>query len=152
SEAAVRESGAVPATVAVHDGRLLIRLGRASLEALANGRRGSVMKAARPSLSAAVAGGGWAATTVSATMIAAHAAGIRVFATGGIGGVHRGALGGAGLRGEGGRRRGSPWGRRRVDGDVRHLVRPRGVGPYSHRGRVCRSEGDPRRSGDTRIP
>ena len=51
------------------------------------------MKAARPSLSVALAGGGWAATTVSGTMIAAAAAGIGVFATGGIGGVHRGALG-----------------------------------------------------------
>ncbi|MEA2675799.1 MAG: pseudouridylate synthase [Chloroflexota bacterium] len=89
SEAAVRESGAVPATVAIHDGRLLIGLDRDSLEALATAERGSVMKAARPSLGAAVARGGWAATTVSATMIAAHAAGIRVFATGGIGGVHR---------------------------------------------------------------
>src|SRR5437867_1807659 len=48
--------------------------------------------AASPSLAAAVAGIGWAATTVSATMVAAHAAGIRVFATGGIGGVHRAAL------------------------------------------------------------
>jgi pseudouridine-5'-phosphate glycosidase len=89
SEAAVRASGAVPATVAVHDGHLLIGLDRASLEALATAERGSVMKAARPSLGAAIARGGWAATTVSATMIAAHAAGIRVFATGGIGGVHR---------------------------------------------------------------
>jgi pseudouridine-5'-phosphate glycosidase len=89
SEAAVRESGAVPATVAVHEGRLLIGIDRASLEALATAERGSVMKAARPSLGAAIARGGWAATTVSATMIAAHAAGIRVFATGGIGGVHR---------------------------------------------------------------
>ncbi|HYK94881.1 MAG TPA: pseudouridine-5'-phosphate glycosidase [Candidatus Dormibacteraeota bacterium] len=93
SETAVRESGAIPATVAVHEGRLLVGLGRESLEALATAERGSVMKAARPSLSAAVAGGGWAATTVSATMIAAHAAGIRVFATGGIGGVHRSHLG-----------------------------------------------------------
>ena len=75
---------------------------------------GSVRKAARPSLAAALAAGGWAATTVSATMIAAHAAGIRVFATGGIGGVHRGALGGGRTAG--------------VDADVRHLVRPRGVG------------------------
>ncbi|MGZ9277185.1 MAG: pseudouridine-5'-phosphate glycosidase, partial [Candidatus Limnocylindrales bacterium] len=56
---------------------------------------GSVRKAARPSLAVALAGGGWAATTVSATMIAAAAAGIRVFATGGIGGVHRGALAGS---------------------------------------------------------
>ena len=89
SEAAVRESGAVPATVAVRDGRLLVGLDAAALEALATAERGSVMKAARPSLGAAIARGGWAATTVSATMIAAHAAGIDVFATGGIGGVHR---------------------------------------------------------------
>jgi pseudouridine-5'-phosphate glycosidase len=95
SEAAVRESGAVPATVAIHDGRLLVGLDDASLEALATAPAGSVRKAARPSLAAAVAAGGWAATTVSATMIAAHAAGIRVFATGGIGGVHRGAIGGS---------------------------------------------------------
>jgi pseudouridylate synthase len=94
SEAAVRESGAVPATVAIHDGRLLVGLDDAALEALATAPAGSVRKAARPSLAVALATGGRAATTVSATMIAAHAAGIRVFATGGIGGVHRGALGG----------------------------------------------------------
>jgi len=94
SEAAVRESGAVPATVAIRDGRLLVGLDDGALAALATAPAGSVRKAARPSLAVALAGGGWAATTVSATMIAAHAAGIRVFATGGIGGVHRGALGG----------------------------------------------------------
>jgi pseudouridine-5'-phosphate glycosidase len=94
SEAAVRESGSVPATVAIHDGRLLVGLDNASLEALATAPAGSVRKAARPSLAVALAAGGWAATTVSATMIAAHAAGIRVFATGGIGGVHHGAIGG----------------------------------------------------------
>ncbi len=94
SEAAVRESGAVPATVAIHDGRLLVGLDDAALEALATAPAGSVRKAARPSLAVALAGGGWAATTVSATMIAAHEAGIRVFATGGIGGVHRGAIAG----------------------------------------------------------
>jgi len=94
SEAAVRESGAVPATVAIHDGRILVGLADAALEALSTAPAGSVMKASRPSLAAAVARMGWAATTVSATMIAAHAAGIRVFATGGIGGVHRGALAG----------------------------------------------------------
>ena len=93
SEAAVREAGAVPATVAIRDGRLLVGLEADDLEALATAPVGSVRKAARPSLAAALAAGGWAATTVSATMIAAHAAGIRVFATGGIGGVHRGALG-----------------------------------------------------------
>ena len=96
SEAAVRESGAVPATVAVRDGRLLIGLEESELEALATAERGTVMKAARPSLGVAIDRGGWAATTVSATMIAAHAAGIRVFGTGGIGGVHRPASG-AGL-------------------------------------------------------
>jgi pseudouridylate synthase len=95
SEAAVRESGAVPATVAIHDGRLLVGVDDAGLEALATAPAGSVRKAARPSLAAALVDGGWAATTVSATMIAAHAAGIRVFATGGIGGVHRGAIGGS---------------------------------------------------------
>jgi pseudouridine-5'-phosphate glycosidase len=95
SEEAVRESGAVPATVAIHHGRLLVGLDAAALLALATAPAGSVRKAARPSLAAALAGGGWAATTVSATMIAAHAAGIAVFATGGIGGVHRGALGAA---------------------------------------------------------
>ena len=91
SEAAVREAGAVPATVALRDGRILVGLEAGSLEALATAPPGSVRKAARPSLAVALDAGGWAATTVSATMIAAHAAGIRVFATGGIGGVHRGA-------------------------------------------------------------
>jgi pseudouridine-5'-phosphate glycosidase len=95
SEAAVCESGAVPATVAIHGGKILVGLGQDDLEALATAPAGSVLKAARPSLAAALAGDGWAATTVSATMIAAHAAGIRVFATGGIGGVHRGALAGS---------------------------------------------------------
>ncbi len=98
SEAAVRTAGAVPATVAIHAGRLLVGLDEAALRALATAPAGSVRKAARPSLAAAIADGGWAATTVSATMIAAHAAGIRVFATGGIGGVHRGALSGLGAR------------------------------------------------------
>jgi pseudouridine-5'-phosphate glycosidase len=94
SEAAVRAAGATPATVAIRDGRFLVGLGDADLEALASAPTGSVRKAARPSLAAGLSGGGWVATTVSATMIAAHAAGIAVFATGGIGGVHRGAVGG----------------------------------------------------------
>jgi pseudouridine-5'-phosphate glycosidase len=93
SEAAVRASGAVAATVAIRGGRLLVGLDQGALEALATATPGSVRKASRPSLAAALADGGWAATTVSATMIAAHAAGVRVLATGGIGGVHRGALG-----------------------------------------------------------
>ncbi|MCI0583500.1 MAG: pseudouridine-5'-phosphate glycosidase [Chloroflexi bacterium] len=96
SEAAVRQAGAVPATIAIHDGRLLVGLDEAALEALATAPAGSVLKAARPTLSAALSREGWAATTVSATMIIAHAAGIAVFATGGIGGVHVGALGGPG--------------------------------------------------------
>jgi pseudouridine-5'-phosphate glycosidase len=96
SEAAVRATGAVPATVAINGGRLLVGLDEAALGALATAPPGTVRKAGRPSLAAAIAAGGWAATTVSATMIAAHAAGIVVFATGGIGGVHRGAFGGAG--------------------------------------------------------
>src|SRR4029079_12770515 len=53
-----------------------------------------VLKVSRPNLGFAVASGGWGATTVAATMIAAEAAGIRVFATGGIGGVHIGAIDG----------------------------------------------------------
>jgi pseudouridine-5'-phosphate glycosidase len=92
AEAAVRESGAIPATVAIDDGRLLVGLSEERLLALATTT--GVMKASRPSLSLALARRGWAATTVSATMIAADAAGIGVFATGGIGGVHRGAVGG----------------------------------------------------------
>jgi len=107
SEAAVRTAGAVPATVAVHGGRLLVGLDAAALLALATAPAGSVRKAARPSLAAALTGGGWAATTVSATMIAAHVAGISVFATGGIGGVHRGALGGPGAGGADGSRTGA---------------------------------------------
>jgi pseudouridine-5'-phosphate glycosidase len=96
SEAAVRASGAIPATVAIDGGQLLVGLDDAALNALATAAPGTVRKAGRPSLAAAVAAGGWAATTVSATMIAAHAAGISVFATGGVGGVHRGAFGGVG--------------------------------------------------------
>jgi pseudouridine-5'-phosphate glycosidase len=94
SEDAVRESGSIPATIAIRDGRLLVGLDGDELLALATAPAGSVFKAARPSLAAALDRSGWAATTVSATMIAAEAAGIEVFATGGIGGVHRGALSG----------------------------------------------------------
>jgi pseudouridine-5'-phosphate glycosidase len=91
AEKAVRESGAVPATVGIAAGRIVVGLDDGQIVTLAT--TDGVMKAARPSLSVALESGGWAATTVSATMIAAAAAGIRVFATGGIGGVHRGALG-----------------------------------------------------------
>ncbi|MFL5724787.1 MAG: pseudouridine-5'-phosphate glycosidase [Chloroflexota bacterium] len=91
AEAAVSAAGAVPATVAIHAGRIRVGLAQADVEALARAPAGSVLKAARPNLAAALSVDSWAATTVSATMIAAMAAGIRVFATGGIGGVHRGA-------------------------------------------------------------
>ncbi len=88
AEAAVRANGAEPATVAVHHGRLLVGLSDAQLAELAEAR--APAKASRATLALAASAGGWAGTTVSATMIAAHLAGIRVFATGGIGGVHRG--------------------------------------------------------------
>lgn len=91
SEAAVRESGAVPATVAIRDGRILVGLAVRDLDELATTE--GVRKVARPTLAGALTTPGWGATTVSATMLAAHAAGIRVFATGGIGGVHRDAFG-----------------------------------------------------------
>jgi pseudouridine-5'-phosphate glycosidase len=94
AEATVRDAGATPATIAIRDGRVLVGLDASQLEALAIAPAGFVSKAARPSLAANLSREGWATTTVSATMIAAAAAGIRVFATGGIGGVHRGAIGG----------------------------------------------------------
>lgn len=88
-EAEVRSAGAVPATIAVIDGTLHVGLGAARLEALAQAQ--NVAKLSRADLAACIATGGTGATTVAATMIAAHLAGIEVFATGGIGGVHQGA-------------------------------------------------------------
>lgn len=95
-EAAVREHGAEPATIAVLDGTPRVGLEPGELERLAAAGsggpgEGSVVKASRRDLPAVVAAGGSAGTTVAATMRLAHLAGIRVFATGGIGGVHRGA-------------------------------------------------------------
>ena len=87
-EDVVRASGAVPATCAVIGGRLRAGLGADDLERL--GRGDGVVKAASRDLGVTVAWGRDAGTTVSATMRIAHAAGIGVFATGGIGGVHRG--------------------------------------------------------------
>jgi pseudouridylate synthase len=84
-EGVVVEGGAVPATVAVVDGRLLVGLDRAQLEYLA---ATPVDKASSWNLAAILARGGSAGTTVATTLYAAAAAGIRVFATGGIGGVH----------------------------------------------------------------
>ena len=89
-EAEVRSSGALPATIAVIDGRLTAGLSAAQIEEL--GRAGpTVAKVSRRDLPFIVATNQTGATTVAATMIIAAMAGIRVFATGGIGGVHRGA-------------------------------------------------------------
>ena len=88
-EAEVRAAGAVPATIVVMAGRLHIGLTGSELEGL--GQATQVAKLSRADLAACLATGGTGATTVAATMIAAHLAGIDVFATGGIGGVHRGA-------------------------------------------------------------
>lgn len=88
-EDAVRAAGAVPATIAVLDGQLHAGLTAQQLEHLARAR--SVAKLSRADLAACMATGGTGATTVAATMIGAHLAGIGVFATGGIGGVHKGA-------------------------------------------------------------
>ena len=88
-ETVVRDGGAVPATIAVLNGVLHIGLTDGELESL--GQAGNVAKLSRADLAACLATGGTGATTVAATMIAANRAGIRVFATGGIGGVHRGA-------------------------------------------------------------
>jgi pseudouridine-5'-phosphate glycosidase len=88
AEAAVRAGGAVPATVAVWRGRPTVGLGDAELQALA--RAEDALKASRRDLAVAVAQGRTAATTVAATMYLAHLAGIRLLATGGIGGAHRG--------------------------------------------------------------
>ncbi len=89
AEAAVREEGAVPATIAVLEGRPVIGLSEDELEDLAS--RKAVIKASRRDLACAILHRRTAATTVAATMALAYQAGIRMFATGGIGGAHRGA-------------------------------------------------------------
>lgn len=88
-EAAVREEGAIPATIAILDGRLVAGLSSEQLAAFA--ASGGIAKVSRADLAAALAARVTGATTVAATMLIAERAGIRVFATGGIGGVHRGA-------------------------------------------------------------
>lgn len=88
-EADIRAQGAVPATTAVLDGRLHIGLDPDQLRRLATAT--GVAKLSRADLAVCLATGGTGATTVAATMIAARLAGIEVFATGGIGGVHKGA-------------------------------------------------------------
>jgi pseudouridine-5'-phosphate glycosidase len=87
AEAAVRAEGAVPATIAVWQGRPTVGLSAEQLEFLAQSR--DVFKASRRDLAFAIARKQTAATTVAATMFLAHRAGIRLFATGGIGGAHR---------------------------------------------------------------
>jgi len=88
-EAEIRAQGAVPATIAIMDRRIHIGLTEDRLQAL--GQAKGVAKLSRADLAACLATGGAGATTVAATMICARLAGIGVFATGGIGGVHRGA-------------------------------------------------------------
>ncbi len=89
-EEAVRAAGALPATVAIIGGRLKAGLSRAELERLAKAGP-SVTKASRRDFPRLLAEGGMGATTVAGTMIVASMAGIRIFATGGMGGIHRGA-------------------------------------------------------------
>jgi pseudouridine-5'-phosphate glycosidase len=87
-EARVTAAGAVPATIGVLDGRVRVGLTREELSRLAS--TPNVLKLNLSNLAARLAAGGSGSTTVAATMLAAHHAGIGVFATGGIGGVHRG--------------------------------------------------------------
>ena len=89
-EAAVREQGATPATIAVIEGRLRVGLEQNEIESLCRAA-GSLVKATRRDLAALMIAGASAGTTVAATMRIAELAGIEIFATGGIGGVHRGA-------------------------------------------------------------
>jgi pseudouridine-5'-phosphate glycosidase len=88
-ESAIRAEGAVPATVGIHAGSIVIGLSQAEIERL--GTAESVLKVSRRDLAVALATKQPGATTVAGTMLCASMAGIRFFATGGIGGVHRGA-------------------------------------------------------------
>lgn len=88
-EAAIRAEGAVPATIGIHDGKIVIGLSAAEVEQLATAEH--VLKVSRRDLATALATRQLGATTVAGTMLCASLAGIRFFATGGIGGVHRGA-------------------------------------------------------------
>ncbi len=88
-EEAIRNEGAIPATVGIHDGKIVIGLSKAEIERLGTAK--DVLKVSRRDLAIALATGQLGATTVAGTMLCASMAGIRFFATGGIGGVHRGA-------------------------------------------------------------
>ena len=89
-EASVRDAGATPATIAVLKGQVTVGITTDDIERLGSAPAGSVRKCSRRDLPITVGLGEDGATTVAGTMIVAHKAGIRVFATGGIGGVHRG--------------------------------------------------------------
>ncbi|KAJ2879530.1 hypothetical protein H4R27_005252 [Coemansia aciculifera] len=89
-EQIVKENGATPATIALIDGKIHVGLGDAELEQLGKSGK-SAIKTSRRDMAAVLSQRLLGATTVSGTMVAAHMAGIQVFATGGIGGVHRGA-------------------------------------------------------------
>lgn len=88
-EQIIRDAGAVPATIAIMDGKICVGLSEAQLEMLGNAR--DAIKVSRRDLAYVLAQKKLGATTVAATMICAALAGIKVFVTGGIGGVHRGA-------------------------------------------------------------
>ena len=88
-ERIIRAEGAIPATMAIIDGRMKVGLSAGELELMCKGE--NVAKVSRRDLPILLATGGTGATTVASTMILASLAGIPVFATGGIGGVHRGA-------------------------------------------------------------
>jgi pseudouridine-5'-phosphate glycosidase len=88
-EAGVRQGGALPATIAILKGKISVGLTENEVESLGSAPKGSVRKVSRRDLPIAVGLGEDGATTVAGTMIVAHMVGIRVFATGGIGGVHR---------------------------------------------------------------
>lgn len=89
-ENAIRNVGAIPATIAVMRGSITVGIGQEGIEKLASQSAGTVRKCSRRDLAIAVGLGEYGATTVAGTMIVAHMAGIKVFSTGGIGGVHRG--------------------------------------------------------------
>ena len=88
AEAVIRDEGAIPATILLRDGRAIVGASEAEIRELAT--RNEVTKTSRRDVGYVLATKRWGGTTVSATMQIAHAAGIRIFATGGIGGAHRG--------------------------------------------------------------
>jgi pseudouridine-5'-phosphate glycosidase len=125
-EEIVRENGAVPATIAVIGGRLKAGLTPEEIEYF--GKKGTdIAKASRRDLAALCARGEDGATTVTTTMMIAHMAGISLFATGGIGGVHRGD-------------------------DHGHLRGSGGACVYAGDGHLRGSEGDPGPEADAGIP